>query len=119
MGKSQHGTRSTGLPAMLEPGNAARLLALPILVCASLLAGCQGDDPSAGAEALATAAAPVDRCDLLGPSTVVRYRTRAENHSQHEVQLLNGTTDQASLGACIGTPPLASVVTLRYRIVDG
>ncbi|HSG89400.1 MAG TPA: hypothetical protein VLA56_09320 [Pseudomonadales bacterium] len=86
-----------------------------VLTLATLLTACQGGTRMP--VAAAPAAPEPTACDLLGAPTVVRYQVDVEARKQQQVQLFNGDPERALDMGCAPGAPLASVVTLRYRIV--
>jgi hypothetical protein len=86
-------------------------------ITAALLAigGCQGGTPDDAA--VADAGAGLAReCNVLGAPTVVRYQSHEPAYSQHAVHLMAGDATTARANGCRELPPVASVVTLRYRV---
>lgn len=55
-------------------------------------------------------------CDAFGTPTVVRYHSRLDARTQHSVHLLNPGDTAMRAAGCDQTMPVASVVTLRYRV---
>lgn len=99
-----------------------RTIPLVVSLLALALAGCQGaDDASAPAPVATPEAAPtaaVD-CSPLGPPTVVRYHSRVDSVTQHNVHLLNSGADASVDTRCQQQLPLAGMVTLSYRVAGG
>ncbi|MDZ7827470.1 MAG: hypothetical protein U5R48_17395 [Gammaproteobacteria bacterium] len=58
-------------------------------------------------------------CSLSGQATTVRYQTRRAAYSEQAIQLLNGFDAGMVPDECAGAVPMASIVTLRYRIAGG
>jgi hypothetical protein len=80
------------------------------------LAGCQGERETAAASNDRPLADTGSACTLSGAATTVRYQTRRAAYQEQAIQLLNGFDGGAIPEHCSGAVPMASVVTLRYRI---
>lgn len=91
------------------------LLVVPLALVA--LAGCQGTEEAAP-QALTAPAAPTQTgcSQTFDQPTVVRYLSRMDDRTQHSVHLLNASEDSQRIAGCSEVLPLASVVTLRYRV---
>ena len=89
-----------------------------------LLTACQQpqDGTTAGAAAVAPVIEPtltrvaVSDCTSSATPTVVRYHSRLDLRTQHSVHLLNPDATAMRVAGCDATTPVASVVTLRYRV---
>lgn len=96
---------------------------LALIASALLLTACQ--QPQDGTTAGATSPPSIQptlarnaslECGGFGTPTVVRYHSRLDTRTQHSVHLLNpGGTARRAAG-CDTVLPVASVVTLRYRV---
>lgn len=92
-----------------------------------LLTACQQapDGPSTDAARAAPAIEPAltqlrsSDCGAFGNPTVVSYHSRPDTRTQHSVHLLNPDAEAARAAGCDHVMPVASVVTLRYRIAGG
>jgi|AntRauTorcE11898_2_1112593.scaffolds.fasta_scaffold90147_1 ABC-type glycerol-3-phosphate transport system substrate-binding protein len=80
------------------------------------LAGCLGNSGTTASSSQQTLADVRTVCTLSGQATTVRYKTRSAAYSEQAVQLLNGFDGGATARDCPAAVPMASVVTLRYRI---
>lgn len=83
------------------------------------LAGCRGDGETPAASNDRTLTDARTACSLSGQATTVRYQTRRAAYSEQAIQLLNGFDAGMVPDACAGAAPMASIVTLRYRIAGG
>lgn len=88
-----------------------------------LLAGCQQpEDGTATSEASAspsgqpTVSSASLECGVLGTPTVVRYHSRLDSSTQHSAYVLNASDYARRATGCVTVMPVASVVTLRYRV---
>lgn len=95
-----------------------RRSALTAIALALTLAGCQGGPTEAtDVRASTTGFATTARsCNLLGEPTVVHYETREPSRSQSAVHLLSSNAVTARANGCTNPVPVASVVTLHYRV---
>lgn len=86
------------------------------LALAVVLAACSSATPDAPTKLAGGDRMVPQACGVLGPATVVRYQMQRDTRPELQVQLLNGSPEQAALYGCPVGAPLASNVTLRYRI---
>ena len=86
--------------------------ALVTSIAALMLTACQGTTtaPASGSAALA------GNCHGTSEPTIVRYRSRDTLGLEHAVHLLNRGDGGLRRAGCEDPAPLASIVTLRYRV---
>ena len=94
-----------------------RRLRLIVPLALIALAGCRGTDHTP-LETLAAPASPQSGgcTQAYDQATVVRYLAQTDDRTQHSVHLLNASAASQRLVGCAEFLPLASVVTLSYRI---
>lgn len=92
---------------------------LPLIVPLALVAlvGCQGTNHTPPQALTAPAAVESGGCaQAFDQATVVRYLARQDDRTQHSVHLLNASEASQRVAGCSEFLPIASVVTLRYRV---
>jgi len=93
--------------------------ALPILPALMImLSACQpvSEDAAATIKQAPAQIAAADCSQQYASPTVVRYHSQMDNRTQHSVHLLNAGADGVQYAGCAMPLPVASVVTLRYRV---
>lgn len=93
-----------------------------LIASALLLTACQpAQDQASSGTAVPSIEPTVSQlrasdCDAFGTPTVVRYHSRMDARTQHSVHLLNPGATAMRAAGCDRAMPVASVVTLRYRV---